>query len=114
VGVLTPATAANLRGPPAANPCLSPLSPPSTTRATVNASIGTYTQDPPNKILEGVLAEEREWQDQVDWFAKRYPVWDVSTLDLNELIQLCHELGPGPTLLRDHNPYPNIRITQPY
>jgi hypothetical protein len=86
-----------------------PASPPSTTRATVNVSIGAGTQDPTDEILEGVLAKEREWKAQLAWFAKHYPDWEVSTLDLEELVQLRHELGPGPTLPPNHNPYPNVR-----
>jgi hypothetical protein len=67
-----------------------------------------------DEILEGVLAEEHEWKAELAWFAKHYPKREVSTLDLEELVQLHCELGPGPTLPDNHNPYPNVRTHHPH
>lgn len=75
----------------------------------MNASIGAGLQGPTDDILQGVLEEEREWKEEIAWFAKHYPTRNVATLDLEELVQLRRELGPGPTLPQNHNPYPNVR-----
>ncbi|KAG9093092.1 hypothetical protein FRC06_011676 [Ceratobasidium sp. 370] len=72
-----------------------------TTNASVNASI---SHDP---ILLAILEEEHEQKALVEWLRKRYPGRDLSTLDMEELQQLCAECGLGPTLQRNHNPYPN-------
>ncbi|KAG9123584.1 hypothetical protein FRC07_014661 [Ceratobasidium sp. 392] len=77
---------------------------PSTANATVNASI---THDP---ILQGVLEEERERNDLIDWLSRHHPGRDFSTLDTDELKNLRAEYGPGPTIQPDHNPYPSVRI----
>lgn len=80
----------------------------------MNASIGAGAQGATDKTLQGVLQEEHEWKEQLAWFAKNYPTRNVSSLDTEELVQLRRELGPGPTLPRDHNPYPNVWATHPY
>ncbi|CAE6420405.1 unnamed protein product [Rhizoctonia solani] len=92
------------------DPESNPRTVPSTTNATVNASIGAH--DPTDFQLQELLQEEREWEEDMAWFKKHRPdqLKQVSTLTPTELRQYRRELGPGPTLQQDHNPYPNVHV----
>ncbi|KAG8793962.1 hypothetical protein FRC12_001021 [Ceratobasidium sp. 428] len=77
-----------------------------------NISISTNASlpaEPRDEILEELQHDKARTKEIIEWFKTNQGI-DVSTLDLPELKNLFGEQGPGTTLSKHHNPYPNIQI----